>query len=81
MVKIRLKRVGRTNLPEYRIVVQDARVKRAGPEIEIIGSYHPLKKKDNVIVKTERLQHWVSMGAQPTEKLSSLLKKAGVKVS
>ena len=54
MVKIRLKRTGRTNQPSYRIVVQDIHERRDGPQIEILGSYSPLKKSDNVVVKADR---------------------------
>jgi small subunit ribosomal protein S16 len=81
VVKIRLKRTGRTNQPSYRIVVQDIHERRDGPQIEILGSYSPLKKTDNVVVKADRVQAWLSKGAQPTQRVAILLKKAGVKVS
>ena len=81
MVKIRLKRTGRTNQPSYRIVVQDVHERRNGPQIEILGSYSPLKKSDNVVVKADRIQEWLKKGAQPTQRVAILLKKAGVKVS
>ena len=81
MVKIRLKRTGRTNQPSYRIVVQDVHERRNGPQIEILGSYSPLKKSDNVVVKADRIQEWLKKGAQPTQRVAVLLKKAGVKVS
>jgi len=81
VVKIRLKRTGRTNQPSYRIVVQDIHERRDGPQIEILGSYSPLKKSDNVVVKADRVQAWLAKGAQPTHRVAILLKKAGVKVS
>jgi len=81
VVKIRLKRTGRTNQPSYRIVVQDVHERRNGPQIEILGSYSPLKKSDNVVVKADRIQEWLKKGAQPTQRVAILLKKAGVKVS
>ena len=79
MVRIRLKRVGATNAPAYRIVVADGRSPRDGRFIEEIGSYQPLKAGDNVILKLERAQYWISKGAQPSDTVASFIKKAARK--
>jgi small subunit ribosomal protein S16 len=75
-VKIRLKRVGTTNTPAYRIVVADGRSPRDGKCIEEIGTYLPLKKGDNFTLKLDRAQYWVSKGAQPSDTVASFIKKA-----
>ena len=75
-VRIRLKRVGTTNAPAYRIVVADNRSPRDGRFIEEIGSYSPLKAGDNFVLKLERAKYWLSKGAQPTETVASFIKKA-----
>lgn len=75
-VKIRMKRVGAKNAPVYRIVVADSRSPRDGKFIEEIGTYHPLKKSDNVKLDLERAKYWVSKGAQPSETVGSFIKKA-----
>ena len=76
-VKIRMKRVGTKNTPVYRIVVADSRSPRDGKFIEEIGTYQPLKKGDNFTVNLERANYWVSKGAQPSDTVASMLKKAG----
>ena len=76
-VKIRMKRVGAKNSPYFRIVVADSRSPRDGRFIEEIGSYQPLKKGDNFILKLDRAQYWVSKGAQPSDTVASFIKKAG----
>jgi small subunit ribosomal protein S16 len=75
-VKIRMKRVGAKNAPYFRIVVADSRSPRDGRFIEEIGSYQPLKKGDNFILKLDRAQYWVSKGAQPSDTVASFIKKA-----
>ena len=75
-VKIRMKRVGAKNTPVFRIVVADGRSPRDGKFIEEIGTYQPLKKSDNVTLKLDRAQYWVSKGAQPSETVASFIKKA-----
>ena len=75
-VKIRMKRVGAKNAPYFRIVVADSRSPRDGKFIEEIGSYQPLKKGDNFILKLDRAQYWVSQGAQPSDTVASFIKKA-----
>ena len=72
-----MKRVGAKNAPFFRIVVADSRSPRDGKFIEEIGSYQPLKKGDNFILKLDRAQYWVSMGAQPSDTVASFIKKAG----
>jgi small subunit ribosomal protein S16 len=76
-VKIRMKRVGAKNNPVFRIVVADGRSPRDGKFIEELGTYSPLKKGDNYTIKLDRAKHWVSKGAQPSETVASLIKKAG----
>ena len=76
-VKIRMKRVGAKNAPAFRIVVADGRSPRDGKFIEEIGTYQPLKKGDNFTLKLDRAQYWVSKGAQPSDTVASLIKKAG----
>jgi small subunit ribosomal protein S16 len=75
-VKIRMKRIGTTNTPAYRIVVADSRSPRDGKFIEEIGTYQPLKKGDNVTMDFERAKYWLSKGAQPSETVASFIKKA-----
>ena len=76
-VKIKLKRLGRTRVPTYRIVVADARTKRDGRAIEEIGKYHPKEEPSFIEVNSERAQHWLSVGAQPTEPVLTILKITG----
>jgi small subunit ribosomal protein S16 len=76
MVRIRLKRVGTTNSPAYRIVVADSRSPRDGKFIEELGSYLPLKKEKNFTLNLERADYWVKVGAQPTDTVASFIKKA-----
>ena len=77
MVKIRLKRMGMKKKPFYRIVVADERACRDGRFIDEIGCYDPLQKKAEVRVDSEKAKKWMANGAQPTETVLSLLKKAG----
>ena len=72
-----MKRVGAKNAPYFRIVVADSRSPRDGKFIEEIGSYQPLKKGDNFILKLDRAQYWVSKGAKPSDTVASFIKKAG----
>ena len=78
MVKIRLRRMGAKKAPFYRIVVAAARSPRDGRCIEEIGTYHPLLASDNITVDVEKAQAWIKNGAQPTDTVRGLLKKAGV---
>ena len=78
MVKIRLRRMGAKKAPFYRIVVADSRYPRDGRFIEEIGTYDPQANPAELKVEVERAQAWIKTGAQPTETVKSLLKKAGV---
>lgn len=76
-VKIRLKRMGKIRAPYYRIVVADSRTKRDGRVIEEIGKYHPTEEPSFIEVDSERAQYWLSVGAQPTEQVTAILKITG----
>lgn len=78
MVKMRLRRIGAKKAPFYRIVVADSRYPRDGRFIEEIGTYDPLASPSKVNVDAERALAWIKTGAQPTETVKALLKKAGV---
>ena len=78
MVKIRLRRMGAKKSPFYRIVVADSRAPRDGRCIEEIGTYNPLAESDAIKVDAEKAPNWVKNGAQPTDTVRGLLKKAGV---
>ena len=79
-VKIRLKRTGRRHVNTYRICITDARSPRDGRDIEVIGTYAPSAPESTrqLVVDADRARYWLSVGAQPTETVRSLLKKAGV---
>src|SRR5271156_5352243 len=76
-VKIKLKRLGKIHAPYYRIVVADARTKRDGRAIEEIGKYHPKNDPSFIEVDSERAQHWLSVGAQPTDPVRKILEITG----
>jgi small subunit ribosomal protein S16 len=76
-VKIKLKRLGKIRAPYYRIVVADARTKRDGRAIEEIGKYHPKADPSFIEVDSERAQHWLSVGAQPTDPVRKILEITG----
>ena len=78
MVKIRLRRMGAKKNPYYRIVVADSRSPRDGRCIEEIGSYDPLTEPATITVDVEKAQQWIKNGAQPTDTVKALLKKANV---
>ncbi|MBQ7309025.1 MAG: 30S ribosomal protein S16 [Clostridia bacterium] len=77
-VKIRLKRIGAKKAPFYRVVVADSRYPRDGRFIEEIGYYNPLTTPVEIKIDSEKAQNWIKNGAQPTETVKSLLKKAGI---
>lgn len=77
MVKIRLRRMGAKKSPFYRIVVADSRYPRDGRFIEEIGTYDPRVNPAAIKVDADRAQAWIKTGAQPTETVKALLKKAG----
>ena len=78
MVKIRLKRVGAKKQPFYRVVVADSRSPRNGRFIEEIGYYNPLTNPAEIKIDAEKAAKWIGNGAQPTETVKALLKKAGI---
>ena len=76
-VKIKLKRMGKVRNPQYRIIVADARTKRDGRAIEEIGLYHPKEEPSLIKVDSDRVQHWLSVGAQPTDPVRAILTITG----
>ncbi|WNM40615.1 30S ribosomal protein S16 [Micromonospora halotolerans] len=76
-VKIRLLRMGKIRNPQYRIVVADSRTKRDGRAIEFVGVYQPKEDPSVIEVKSERVQYWLSVGAQPSEAVQRLLELTG----
>ena len=81
-MKIRLARGGSKKRPFYRIVAADSRMPRDGRFIEKLGTYNPLLAKDSeerVKMDVERVQYWISQGAQPTDRVARMLEAAGVK--
>jgi small subunit ribosomal protein S16 len=76
-VKIRLKRLGKVRVPQYRIVVVDSRKKRDGKVIEEIGKYHPKEDPSYIDVVSERAQYWLGVGAQASEAVEAILKVTG----
>ena len=77
MVKIRLRRMGAKSAPFYRVVVADSRYPRDGRFIEEIGTYNPCTDPAEIKIDLERADAWIKTGAQPTETVKGLLKKAG----
>jgi small subunit ribosomal protein S16 len=69
--------MGKIRNPQYRIVVADARTKRDGRAIEYVGLYHPKEDPSRIEVNSERVQHWLSVGAQPSEPVIAILSKTG----
>ena len=80
MVRIRLARGGAKKKPYYRIVVADQRCKRDGRYLERIGFYNPMVKEIRFEIDAERLKHWLSVGAQPSDRVSKLMKLANITV-
>lgn len=78
-VRIRLKRMGRRHRPFFRICAMDSRVPRDGRAIEELGHYDPMIKEVDAraVLKADRIDYWLGVGAQPTEKVSVLIKKYG----
>jgi small subunit ribosomal protein S16 len=77
-VRIRLRREGRKKIPMYRIVVADSRSPRDGRFIEVIGQYQPRAKDGGLSLKQDRANHWLDVGALPTDTVRSLLRRAGI---
>ena len=78
MVKIRLKRMGAKKAPFYRVVVAESTSPRDGRFKEILGSYNPVTEPAEVKIDIERARYWMSVGAQPTDRVARLLKFNGV---
>ena len=78
MVKIRLRRMGAKKAPFYRVVVADSRFPRDGRFIEEIGYYNPLTEPSTIKIDLEKAKNWIANGAQPTDTVKVLLKKAGL---
>ena len=76
MVKIRLRRMGAKKAPFYRIVVADSRAPRDGRFIEELGTYNPSADSEKLKINMDRVQYWISNGAQPTDTVRGLMKKA-----
>ena len=81
-VKLRLTRFGRLNHPTYRVCAAEARFKRDGRVIETLGYYLPKHPRadEQVSLNAERIQYWLSVGAQPSETVASMIRKAGIEL-
>ena len=77
-VRIRLRRIGKKKQPQYRLIVADSRAPRDGRFIETIGRYNPRVEPPLIEVNAERAQHWLGVGAQPSDTARALLRKSGV---
>jgi small subunit ribosomal protein S16 len=78
VVKLRLRRMGAKKRPSYRIVAADSRSPRDGAFIESVGFYDPITDPATINVNLDRARHWIDNGAQPTDTVRSILKRAGV---
>lgn len=81
-VRIRLKRVGRRNRPSYRVAAMDSRRARDSRVIEELGSYDPLNREEDrqVVLKRDRIEYWLSVGAQPSDTVRRILSKHSIGV-
>ena len=75
MVRIRLARMGRKRRPFYRVVAADSRAPRDGKFIEVLGTYDPMKDPMELKFKMERIEHWISHGAQPSDTVARLIER------
>jgi small subunit ribosomal protein S16 len=78
MVKMRLRRMGKTKQPSYRVVIADSRSPRDGKFIEIIGYYNPVQQPKVLEIKADRARYWLESGAQPSDTVVRLLKQVNV---
>ncbi len=78
MIKLRLRRMGAKKRPSYRIVAADSRSPRDGRFIEIVGTYDPITDPATINLNTERINHWLSVGAQPTDTVRHIFQREGV---
>jgi small subunit ribosomal protein S16 len=76
VVRIRLKRLGKPKTPHYRLVAIDKRARRDGAPIEVLGTYSPLPKEAAINLNMERIDYWLSKGAQPSKTAASIIKKS-----
>jgi len=81
MVRIRLRRVGSSKNPIWRIVVADRRSPRDGRSIETIGQYNPQTEPSLIVVDEDRARHWLDHGARPTRQVATLLRTKGIDAS
>jgi small subunit ribosomal protein S16 len=81
MVRIRLARMGRKRSPFYRVVAADSRAPRDGKFIEILGTYNPMKDPMELDFKMERIEHWISKGAKPSDTVARLIKRVNTEKS
>ena len=77
-VKLRLMRMGKTKQPTYRVVATDARSPRNGRFIELLGTYEPRREPSTIKLNTDKINHWLSVGAQPTERVQKILIAEGI---
>jgi small subunit ribosomal protein S16 len=77
-VAMRLTRVGGKKDPQWRVVVADSRSPRDGRFIEVVGRYNPQTEPSTILLKEDRIRHWLSLGAQPSEPVQKLLKTQGI---
>lgn len=75
-LKIRLSRIGATHRPVYHVVVAEARSRRDGAAVEILGTYSPQQKTEGLTLDVARVEHWLSKGATPTDTARTLIKRA-----
>ncbi len=78
-MKLRLTRIGSKKRPFYRIVAMDSATRRDGRALEYVGHYNPMVEPADITVDAEKVSQWIARGAQPTETVAALLRKAGVK--
>jgi len=78
VLRIRLRRTGRSKAPQYRVVVADQRAPRDGDFVEIVGHYNPRANPKELVFKEERVRHWLGVGAQPSETVHRLLHREGL---
>ena len=78
MLRIRLRRVGKKKQPSYRIVVADVRAPRDGAIVEQVGHYNPLTDPPTIVVDAEKVKHWLSVGAKPSDTVQRILQRQGL---
>jgi small subunit ribosomal protein S16 len=76
MLKIKLTRLGKRNQPHYRVVVNEAKTRRDGKYVDLLGHYNPLTNPAEIVIDMEKYASWIKKGAQPTETVAQLAKKA-----